>query len=329
MTIARTALTKNNNRFTYIPEFLFFYFLQYLFVLTVFLLHGNPNLCVQNVEWQSGKMGPVEAINYAITIVILICVMFVLTGFLITKGLSAADKPARPLVGMVARLFKNVCIVLLTVILVTFFFLWVIWRILKFLSPLTLGITGLIAKITPPFRQMERAGIFGFISEFSGCVLSLRLKCAIMSFFRFFRGVAQYIFGRVTGFSVSRTKAKIVKSIDDTAASVKSRVKGAAASAKTTATSAAATATSAKPKVEEDPDPEETNPDATEDSKYTPQEHQAVQTKIDMCITENVKPVPASLSMTEKLQMYSENSKITNSCKAKAIGYYNEIRSYK
>lgn len=94
-------------------------------------------------------------------------------------------------------------------ILTIIFTIWVFWHILKMI-PI---IGQIIIAVVPPFRQLEKAGIFGLYDDLFRSIIRFSIIGVFKAFFKFFKKSGQYIFQSITGISIQQRKQQIVQEV--------------------------------------------------------------------------------------------------------------------
>ncbi len=193
-----------------------------------------------------------------------------------------------------------------TIIVIVMFCFWVAWHFLKFISPFILGFGDLIILMIPIFGKLEDAGIFQLFDDIIGSVITLDFKGIFAGLARFFNRSGKYIAKNVAAPMIP--DVKVVSDSNGTPIDEKK------SQARVKPTSDEDT---------EEPDDRVPNQDATEESKYTAQQHKNIQTRIEMCIAENTIPIdPETATFMDKLRANVESNKISLLCKSQALGSY-------
>lgn len=285
-------------------------------------------------------MGATGFINVCVAIVVLI--IFLRIYQILTIG-APETRPRLNNVAypkMTANIWRFISHVITTIfwwILVVITCLWLFWLFLKAISPITLGITGIIADVAPPFKQLKRAGIFGLWSDVIKSLFRFSLIGILRAFLKFFRKSARFIAETFVRKNTRRAKTRIV-----------ANTKGGSppASPPPAVVVQEDYKDSTKPEVNPDITPEEQeeqdayreanqeerqleNEDATDASTYSPQEHKAVETKMEMCVAENTVHEDKDAPTKKKLQNNVDNTKAETVCKAMTVGEYGNMRKYK
>lgn len=247
-----------------------------------------------------------------IRLCVMIVVVIIMLGIYLIATAFAPIKPGidnTPYKDIQAPLWRQLTLrlaQLLVIILVVMFMLWGFWRILKLLSPITFGITGLIAAIVPPFPQLKKAGIFQLFDEFIPSLVRLNLRGMLRALVRFYYKGGKYVIGNISG----KSKSMVVMNKDGDVPKKSPPPK--------------VVSGTGEDEDEDEEEEEEENRDATQASKYTPEEHKAVETKLTMCIAEKVEPVDPNAPFMDRMKTILNNNKETLGCQAQSIGQYNK-----
>lgn len=258
-------------------------------------------------------MGIMRFIDLCITIVVLF-ILFMISRifFLPDSNTSPGKLPPEEVTGSVWRVSLTLFFIIFKWIVIIIFAIWVFWHILK-LIPI---IGQIIIAVVPPFRQLEKAGIFRLYDDLFVNILKLNIIGIFRALLRFYKTAGQYVFQRVTGISIKKTKAKIVKDVND-----------------------AATPTSSVPPEDQGPykpspaekEQNSTPPgttDATDESKFTAAQHKAVEDKLQLCISERTLPIYSSMTEMEKTQTRVSNNNVSITCKAESINDYMKMKNF-
>lgn len=291
-------------------------------------------------------MGATGFINVCVAIVVLI--IFLRIYQILTIG-APETRPRLNNVAypkMTANIWRFISHVITTIfwwILVVITCLWLFWLFLKAISPITFGITGIIADVAPPFKQLKRAGIFGLWSDVIKSLFRFSLIGILRAFLKFFRKSARFIAETFVRKNTRRAKTRIVANTKGDSpppppppAVVQENYRGDEGNNQTEG--------GTRPQPELTPEEQEErdayreanqeerqleNEDATDASMYSPQEHKAVETKMEMCVAENTVHEDKDAPTKKKLQNNVDNTKAETVCKAMTIGEYGNMRRYK
>ena len=280
-------------------------------------------------------MGIVGFIEWCVVLVIIILYL-TLFWFILGFSPSASFEKLPPVsaTSKISRIFRTICTKIFSYIIIAVTVIWIFWHILKIISPFILGMGDVIIAIVPPFPQLEEAGIFQLWDDMSVSVLTLNLTGVLRSLANFYKTSGQYIFAKITGVSIEQRKAAVSRDVKMSKESLKSNKGGAdtdASEGEDTLSQEDESDNSPAIKAYEDDEEEDSykppNPNATEESKYTAQEHKSVQDRIDMCIIEKTIPIRDDMTVGEKLQATVNNNNASVTCKAESIGQYGSIKS--
>lgn len=296
-------------------------------------------------------MGIVGFIEWCVVVVIIILYL-TLFWFILGFSPSASFEKLPPVsaTSKISRIFRTGCTVLFTAIIVAITVIWIFWKLLKFISPFILFMGDLIIAIVPPFPQLEEAGIFELWDNMIVSVLTFNIRGVFGALMNFYRKSGRYIFAKFTGVSIEQRKAAISSDVRTSKEDLKSTTKIGGKDKYTKSYDNGedegegededegedtfqpddndnSPAVKAYADDEEEDNAKPPNPDATEESKYTAQEHKSVQDRIDMCIAEKTILIRDDMSIGEKLKATVNNNNISVTCKAQSVGQYGSIKS--
>lgn len=266
--------------------------------------------------------------------VVLVIIILYLTLFWFILGFSPSASferlPPTSATSKISRIFRTGCTYVFTAIIIAVTVIWLVWHMLKFISPFILGFGDLIVAIVPPFPQLEDAGIFKLWDDMSGSVVTFNIRGVFRALGRFYRTSGQYIFAKFTGVSVSQRSAAISKDVKtlQTEGGGQPPAKTASAPSNSTPSGEEDDEPMIRAYDDEEVDDETSYPDATEESKYTAHEHKAVQDRIDMCIAEKTIPIRDDMSPNEKVKATYNNNNVSITCRAQSIGHFSSIKGY-
>lgn len=269
-------------------------------------------------------MGIVEIIRWCVTIVVLIIMLRIYQ--LITLG--APEKPG--LDNLPSRKISSTIWGFISVnlghlfmgIIMAITMIWIFWHFLKWISPFILGFGDLIVAVVPPFPELEDAGIFRLWDDFIPSLLTLNFRGMFRALARFFKKGGKYVARTVMGTVRSKTHVASNKKGDKPQKSSSPKVVSGNAE-----TDTAGDAEGEGRGTDGEDAPEYR--DASQESKYSAQEHKAIETKMSMCIAEKANPVDPTASFIDKMKTRMENAKASVGCQAQSIGQYNQMKKYK
>jgi len=283
-------------------------------------------------------MGAKGFINTCVAVVVIIIFIriYQLLTFGAPKKPSINNLPIEKVTSTAWNVFSHLITTVFWWILVGITFIWIFWHFLKAISPATLGITGLIVKVVPPFPQLKRAGIFRLWDDVVKNLIRFNLFGVIRGFLRFFRTSAKFIAETFVRKRTHKARAQITTNRqgdtpppEPAPAVVQEDYKGNADTEKDKELTE---------KEQEEADAYNTanreekqleNEDATDDSMYSPEEHKAVQAKMAMCMAENTEHQDEDAPVKDRLQKDVNNRTAYTTCKAKTVGEYGGIRKGK
>jgi hypothetical protein len=241
-------------------------------------------------------------------------------------------------VATIWRVFSHFLTAILFWIFVGITCIWLFWLFLKAISPITFFVTGTIARVAPPFKQLKRAGIFDLWSDVVKSLFQLSLTGLIRAFLNFFYKSGRYIAQTFVRKNTSGAQSRIVSNTRGEApppspspATIQEDYKG-------TNKEGGVASEELTPEEQQEQDAyrqanqegrQLENEDATDSSMYSPQEHKAVETKMEMCVAENTVHEDKEASGKKKLQNNVDNVRAETVCKAMTVGEYGSMRKYK
>lgn len=263
------------------------------------------------------KMGIMQIIDWCITFVIAFILFMIARLFLFPDpDLSPAKLPPEQAMAPLWRTFINLAWQAFGWIVVGITAIWIFWWILKMI-PI---IGQLIIAIVPPFRQLERAGIFALWNDLVVNILTLNITGIFRALIKFFKRSGQYVVKKTTGQSIGEKKEQIEKNIKSLAA-IDLGIDG-------TSDEENPDTKDALNKEKVDGEEKQSRVDVTEESNFTPEQHKAVEDKFQMCISEKTIPIYDSMSAIERIQAQVSNNTASVACKAEAVGDYMKMKSF-
>lgn len=279
-------------------------------------------------------MGIMRIIDMCVAFVILF-IFFMIFRLLLfpDPDLSVEKLPPEQLMRPLWRFIVTVGYTIFKWIIVIIFAIWVFWHILK-LIPI---IGQIIIAVVPPFRQLEKAGIFRLYDDLVWNIITFNLVGVFRALMRFFKTSGQYIVQSITGMSIKQKQTQIIQNVtsisnatynnsSDTETTISSnsstssdvRAKSTTSGATSKATTTGTTSKTSTPVSETKP--EDIEQDAEQESKFTSAERKAIEDKLQICISQNTTPIYSSMSLTDKLQIQVNNQNTILACKANSIG---------
>lgn len=281
-------------------------------------------------------MGIMRIIDMCVAFVILF-IFFMIFRLLLfpDPDLSVEKLPPEQLMRPLWRFIVTVGYTIFKWIIIIIFAIWVFWHILK-LIPI---IGQIIIAVVPPFRQLEKAGIFRLYDDLVWNIITFNLVGVFRALIRFFKTSGQYIVQSITGVSIKQKQKQIVQNItsvsditynnSDTGASSssKSTTSGTSSNTSTNSTISSNTPTVTTSGKETstkttETKQEEIQQDAEQESKYTPAERKAIEDKLQICISQNTTPVYSSMKPMDKAKIQVNNQNAILACRANSVGDY-------
>lgn len=304
-------------------------------------------------------MGIMAFIEWCITFVVAFIIFMTGRVFLFPDpDLSPEKLPPQQIMKPIWRTFLTICLIIFKWIVVAITVIWVFWHILKMI-PI---IGQIIIAVVPPFRQLERYYIFELWDNLAKNILTLNLFGIIRSLFKFFNKAGNKVFKKITGVSIKQRQQQVVQNITDLGKiDVNINTGGNNNTATSTATASntpkvssttqsgqilqsgqttkkrqeKVVQTSNPTPIEQKPVDEDNiddkkylGPDAEEESKFTAEQHKAVEDKLQLCISENTIPINNTMTLKEKLQTRVLNNNVSIKCKAESVADYTKMKDY-
>lgn len=245
-------------------------------------------------------------INFCVAIVILIIFSYIyaLIMFLSPYKPVLGNLPPRHITSRIWTVLSHIRTSIFWIIVITITCLWIFWLFLKAISPAILGFGDLIVKVTPPFPQLEKAGIFALWSGIVKNLFTLNLMGLIRTLLQFFKTSGRYIVQTFFTKQVMRKRKPKSRAVSDKNGNAQKREPSSVVENKN----------ELPPENEED-----VGEEADDEEEETENQQPAKPTRTSICIARNTVPEDRSANLIDRLKTKIQNRNAATSCKIKTI----------